>query len=258
MEETYIRENLEQIEKRIQAACDRSHRKREEVLLIAVSKTKPASMVREAMEAGIRDFGENKVQELCEKAEEIERLSGEPAETEGVSGRPAAQVRQADQPLNWHLIGHLQRNKVKYVAGRACLIHSVDSLRLAEEIQKEAEKKGCHVNILIEVNIGEEESKSGIAKEEAVELVKAVAGLSRVHIKGLMAIAPIAAEPEESRPYFQEMARLKEEIRLMELPGVEMRELSMGMTGDFEVAIEEGATMVRVGTAIFGGRNYSR
>lgn len=234
MDETYIRENLEQIEKRIQAACDRSHRNREEVLLVAVSKTKPASMVLEAMEAGIRDFGENKVQELCEKAEEI------------------------DKPINWHLIGHLQRNKVKYVVDRACLIHSVDSLRLAEEIQKEAEKKDCHVDILIEVNIGGEESKSGIAKEEAVELVKAVAGLSRVHIKGLMAIAPIVAEPEESRPYFQEMARLKEEIRLMELPGVEMRELSMGMTGDFEVAIEEGATMVRVGTAIFGGRNYSR
>lgn len=234
MDETYIRENLEQIEKRIQAACDRSHRNREEVLLVAVSKTKPASMVLEAMEAGIRDFGENKVQELCEKAEEIKK------------------------PLSWHLIGHLQRNKVKYVVDKACLIHSVDSLRLAEEIQKEAEKKDCHVNILIEVNIGEEESKSGIAKEEAVELVKAVAGLSRVHIKGLMAIAPIVVEPEESRPYFREMARLKEEIRMMELPGVEMRELSMGMTGDFEVAIEEGATMVRVGTAIFGGRNYNR
>lgn len=236
MSETYIRENLEQIEKRIQAACDRSGRNRDEVLLIAVSKTKPASMVREAMEAGIRDFGENKVQELCEKAEEI--------------GQPL------DRPLNWHLIGHLQRNKVKYVAGRTCLIHSVDSLRLAEEIQKEAEKKDCHADVLIEVNIGEEESKTGIAKEETVELIKAVAGLSRVHIKGLMAIAPIVDEPEESRPYFQEMARLREEIRSMELPGVEMRELSMGMTGDFEVAVEEGATMIRVGTAIFGGRNY--
>ena len=241
MSETYIRENLERIEKRIQAACERSHRNREEVLLIAVSKTKPASMVQEAMEAGIRNFGENKVQELCEKAEQIEG---------GFS-------RSAGSPLNWHLIGHLQRNKVKYVVGRACLIHSVDSLRLAEEIQKEAEKKDCHVDILIEVNIGDEESKSGIAKEEAVELVKAVSVLTRVHIKGLMAIAPIVETPEESRPYFREMARLKEEIRSMELPGVEMRELSMGMTGDFEVAIEEGATMVRVGTAIFGGRNYN-
>lgn len=246
MSETYIRENLEQIEKRIQAACDRSGRAREEVLLIAVSKTKPASMVREAMEAGIRDFGENKVQELCEKAEEIKEFSGQPADRTGA------------ESLNWHLIGHLQRNKVKYVADKACLIHSVDSLRLAEEIQKEAEKKDCHVDILIEVNIGDEESKSGVAKEEAVGLVRTVASLSRVHIKGLMAIAPVAAEPEESRPYFREMARLREEIRLMELPGVEMRELSMGMTGDFEVAIEEGATMVRVGTAIFGGRNYNR
>lgn len=246
MSETYIRENLEQVERRIQAACDRSGRAREEVLLIAVSKTKPASMVREAMEAGIRDFGENKVQELCEKAEEIDGPSGHPADQSGAGA------------LNWHLIGHLQRNKVKYVVNRACLIHSVDSLRLAEEIQKEAEKKDCHADILIEVNIGDEESKSGIAKEEAVELIKAVAGLPRVHIKGLMAIAPIVAEPEESRPYFHEMARLREEIRSMELPGVEMRELSMGMTGDFEVAIEEGATMVRVGTAIFGGRNYNR
>ncbi len=242
MSETYIRENLEQIEKRIQAACDRSGRAREEVLLIAVSKTKPASMVREAMEAGIRDFGENKVQELCEKAEEIK----------GLTERPEAGA------INWHLIGHLQRNKVKYVVDQACLIHSVDSLRLAEEIQKEAAKKDCHVDILIEVNIGDEESKSGVAKEEAVGLVRAVAPLSRVHIKGLMAVAPIVSEPEESRPYFQEMFRLREEIRFMELPGVEMRELSMGMTGDFEVAVEEGATMVRVGTAIFGGRNYNQ
>ena len=242
MSETYIRENLEQIEKRIQAACDRSGRAREEVLLIAVSKTKPASMVREAMEAGIRDFGENKVQELCEKAEEIK----------GLTERPEAGA------INWHLIGHLQRNKVKYVVDQACLIHSVDSLRLAEEIQKEAAKKECHVDILIEVNIGDEESKSGVAKEEAVGLVRAVAPLSRVHIKGLMAVAPIVSEPEESRPYFQEMFRLREEIRFMELPGVEMRELSMGMTGDFEVAVEEGATMVRVGTAIFGGRNYNQ
>ncbi len=242
MSETYIRENLEQIEKRIQAACDRSGRAREEVLLIAVSKTKPASMVHEAMEAGIRDFGENKVQELCEKAEEIK----------GLTERPEAGA------INWHLIGHLQRNKVKYVVDQACLIHSVDSLRLAEEIQKEAAKKDCHVDILIEVNIGDEESKSGVAKEEAVGLVRAVAPLSRVHIKGLMAVAPIVSEPEESRPYFQEMFRLREEIRFMELPGVEMRELSMGMTGDFEVAVEEGATMVRVGTAIFGGRNYNQ
>lgn len=258
MEETYIRENLEQIEKRIQAACDRSHRRREEVLLIAVSKTKPASMVREAMEAGIRDFGENKVQELCEKAAVIEDFSGKPVRNEVFSGQPETQAQLAGRPLNWHLIGHLQRNKVKYVVDRACLIHSVDSLRLAEEIQKEAEKKDCHVDILIEVNIGDEESKSGIPKEEAVELVKAVASLFRVHIKGLMAIAPIVSEPEESRPYFREMARLREEIGSMRLPGVEMRELSMGMTGDFEVAIEEGATMVRVGTAIFGGRNYNR
>lgn len=181
---------------------------------------------------GIQDFGENKVQELCDKYEELQ------------------------MPLHWHLIGHLQRNKVKYIVDKVCLIHSVDSLRLAEEIQREAEKKDCHVNVLIEVNIGREETKSGVEPEEAAALVRNVAALSRVHVKGLMAIAPMVEEPEESRPYFQQMARLREEIRALDLPGVEMTELSMGMTGDFEVALEEGATMIRVGTAIFGGRVY--
>ena len=229
-----IKENLNAVKRTIESCCKRTGRRHSEVTLIAVSKTKPIADLQEAYEAGVRDFGENKVQELLGK------------------------IPQLPSDIRWHMIGHLQRNKVKYVVDRACLIHSVDSLRLAEEIQKEAEKKDCHVDILIEVNIGDEESKSGIPKEEAVELVKAVAGLFRVHIKGLMAIAPIVSEPEESRPYFREMARLREEIGSMRLPGVEMRELSMGMTGDFEVAIEEGATMVRVGTAIFGGRNYNR
>ncbi len=238
----HVKENLAQIEARIQAACDRSGRDRKDVLLIAVSKTKPAAMIREAIEAGIRDFGENKVQELCEKYEEIHGTD--------------ENGNEIHPPMNWHLIGHLQRNKVKYIVDKACLIHSVDSMRLAEEIQKEAVKKDCQVNVLVEVNIGEEETKSGVAKEEAAQLVKEISALDRVHIKGLMAIAPPADDPEESRIYFRQMARLREEIRQMELPGVEMKELSMGMTGDFEVAIEEGATMIRVGTAIFGGRVY--
>jgi len=232
MDESFVRQNLEQVRKRIAAACERCGRSPEEVTLIAVSKTKPVSMVREAMEAGAVDFGENKVQELCDKYGEIAGA------------------------LRWHLIGHLQRNKVKYVVDKAFMIHSVDSLRLAEEIQKEAEKKGCQVDVLIEVNIGGEETKSGVEPEEAAALVREVSALSRVHIKGLMAIAPIAAEPEEARPYFARLRELRDEIGRLSLPGVEMKELSMGMTGDFEVAIEEGATMVRVGTAIFGGRTY--
>ncbi len=242
MSDSYVKENLAHIEARIQAACNRCGRSRDEVLLIAVSKTKPVSMIREAIQAGIRDFGENKVQELCEKYEEIHGT-----EKNGEVIQP---------PLNWHLIGHLQRNKVKYIVDKACLIHSVDSLRLAEEIQKEAVKKDCQVNVLVEVNIGEEETKSGVAKEEAAQLVREISALDRVHVKGLMAIAPPEDDPEDCRGYFQEMARLREEIRGMNLPGVEMKELSMGMTGDFEVAIEEGATMIRVGTAIFGGRVY--
>lgn len=232
MSDTFVKENLELVRARVAAACQRCGRNPEEVTLIAVSKTKPVSMVKEAAEAGAVDFGENKVQELCEKYEEV------------------------GMPLRWHLIGHLQRNKVKYVVDKAFMIHSVDSMRLAEEIQKEAEKKNCQVDVLIEVNIGGEETKSGVEPEEAAELVKSVSALPRVHVKGLMAIAPMVAEPEEARIYFVRMRELREEIRGLSLPGVEMKELSMGMTGDFEVAIEEGATMVRVGTAIFGGRVY--
>ena len=228
-----VKENLQKVERRIEEACKRAGRSRDEVTLIAVSKTKPVEMIREAMDGGIEDFGENKVQEMCGKMEEIK------------------------EPLRWHLIGHLQRNKVKYVVGKAFLIHSVDSLRLAEEIQKEAEKKNVVCPILVEINIGEEESKSGIKKEEAIELVKQISALSRVRIKGLMCVPPATPDPENSRGYFRRMKQLREEIQKLELPGVEMKELSMGMTGDFEVAVEEGATYVRVGTAIFGERNYT-
>ena len=230
MEETYIRENLEQIEKRIQAACDRSHRRREEVLLIAVSKTKPASMVREAMEAGIRDFGENKVQELCEKYEVLPK------------------------DIRWHLIGHLQRNKVKYVVGKAFLIHSVDSLRLAEEIQKEAKKRQTQVDVLIEVNMAAEESKFGVLPEETENLVREVSKLPDVHIKGLMTIAPVVEKPEDNAIHFHNLKQLSVDIKEKNIDNVSMSVLSMGMTGDYEQAVKDGASYVRVGTGIFGER----
>lgn len=225
-----VAENYRAVEERVQAAVKRCGRERSEVTLIAVSKYKPVEMIRELMEIGVRDFGENHAQELVDKTGEI------------------------TEPLNWHFIGNLQRNKVKYVVGRACLIHSLSSLKLAEEIQKEAKKKGVRVPVLIEVNIADEETKKGISEEEVYALVRAVAELPELEIRGLMAIAPPVADPEENRPYFRELRELKEKINAFGLPGVHMTELSMGMTGDFEVAIEEGATMVRVGTAIFGSR----
>ena len=227
-----VQENYKDVEKRVAAACDRAGRSRKEVTLIAVSKTKPVEMVRDLMDIGVKDFGENHAQEVVAKTEAI------------------------TEPLNWHFIGHLQRNKVKYVVGRACLIHSISSLRLAEEIQKEALKKNLVMPVLIEVNIADEETKSGISEEEALALVRQASELPNLKIRGLMAIAPPVDDPEENRGYFRQMRELRDTIEAMKLPGVEMTELSMGMTGDFEVAIEEGATMVRVGTAIFGVRNY--
>lgn len=227
-----IKENLEAVEKRVQDACKRAGRSRDEVTLIAVSKTKPVSLIREAMACGQVDFGENKVQELCKKLEEIR------------------------EPLRWHLIGHLQRNKVKYVVDKACLIHSVDSERLAQEIQKEAAKRDLVCPVLVEVNVGGEETKSGVSPQEALPLVRSIAALPNVKVRGLMTVAPPVEKPEDARIYFKELRELADTIRKEAIPGVEMKELSMGMTGDFEAAIEEGATMVRVGTAIFGARDY--
>ena len=230
-----VKENLKEVEERVQAACRRAGRSRDEVLLIAVSKTKPVEMIREIMETGTVDFGENKVQEMCDKIETIK------------------------EPLHWHLIGHLQRNKVKYIVDKAYLIHSVDSLRLAEEIQKEAVKKQvAKVPVLIEVNMAQEASKNGICADETEALVREIAKLPNLQIKGLMTIAPFVDDPEENRIHFKAMRELRDHLQALQLPGVEMNELSMGMTNDFEVAIEEGATMVRVGTAIFGERNYNK
>ena len=227
-----IKENVEQVRKKIQAACLRSGRDPKEVTLIAVSKTKPVSDIYEAMDTGIVDFGENKVQELTEKYETIK------------------------QPLNWHMIGHLQRNKVKYIVDKVKLIHSVDSYRLAEQISKEAVKKNVDVDILIEVNVAEEESKFGMNAEETTRLVQDAAALPGIHVRGLMTVAPFTDDPEDNRGYFRDLKQLAVDIDRKNIDNVTMSVLSMGMTGDYEVAIEEGATLVRVGTGIFGARNY--
>lgn len=228
-----IRENLDLVEERIKRACCRAGRDRSEVTLIAVSKTKPAAMIREAMDYGIVDFGENKVQELSDKYDEI----------------------QTD--LNWHLIGHLQRNKVKAIIEKVCLIHSVDSYRLAEKINEEAGKKGIICPVLIEVNIAQEDTKYGLMAEEVLSFIENAAQLKSIKVKGLMTIAPFVENPEENRMYFRNLKQLYVDIKSKNIDNVDMDILSMGMTGDYEVAIEEGATMVRVGTGIFGERNYS-
>ena len=227
-----IRENLRNVEEAIESACMKSGRKREDVKLIAVSKTKPVSMLREAYELGIRDFGENKVQELLDKYEQMPR------------------------DIRWHMIGHLQRNKVKYIVDKVCLIHSVDSYRLAEEISKEAVKKNVNVSILIEVNVAEEESKFGATVEDVVSLVEDIAKLPNLTIKGLMTIAPYVENSEENRLYFAKLKQIYVDIIHKNIDNVFMDELSMGMTGDYEVAITEGATYIRVGTGIFGERQY--
>lgn len=228
-----VAENLAEVEKKVCEACERAGRSRDEVTLIAVSKTKPVSMIEELLPGGTRDFGENKVQELCEKYEVLPK------------------------DIRWHLIGHLQRNKVKYIADKAYLIHSVDSLRLAEAISEEGVKKGVTVPILIEVNVAGEESKFGVTPEETESLVREIAKLPSIQIKGLMTIAPYVEDPEENRVHFSRLRQLSVDIREKNIDNVSMNVLSMGMTGDYQVAIEEGATMVRVGTGIFGERNYN-
>lgn len=228
-----LRENLKQVEENIQIACKKANRKREEVTLIAVSKTKPIEMLQTIYDEEIRDFGENKVQEMCDKMEVLPK------------------------DIRWHMIGHLQTNKVKYIVGKTKLIHSVDSIKLANEIQKQAVKQDVIVPILIEVNIANEETKFGITKEETIEMVKAIANLDHIRIMGLMTIAPFVSDPEDNRLYFRSIKQLSVDINNQNIDNVSMDVLSMGMTGDYMVAIEEGATLVRVGTGIFGERNYN-
>ena len=229
-----LKENLANVEKNIEQACKNAGRSRDEVTLIAVSKTKPVEMLQEIYDENIRDFGENKVQELCSK------------------------MGQLPSDIRWHMIGHLQRNKVKYIVGKVELIHSVDTYRLAEEINIQAKKQNVIVPILVEVNIAHEESKFGISAEDAILLVEEISKLENIRIKGLMTIAPYVENPEDNRPYFRKIKQLSVDITNQTRDNVLMEILSMGMTGDYMVAIEEGATMVRVGTGIFGERNYKQ
>ena len=228
-----VRDNLETVEANIRKACANAGRSRDEVTLIAVSKTKPVSMLMEAYDSGIRIFGENKVQEMCDKYE------------------------QMPKDIQWHMIGHLQRNKVKYIIDKAALIHSVDSLRLAETIQEEAAKHQVVMPILVEVNVAMEETKFGTSLAEAMELVEQISHFPNIRIEGLMTIAPFVEDPEENRKYFRALKKLAVDINNKNIDNVHVRILSMGMTNDYMVAIEEGATMVRVGTGIFGERNYN-
>lgn len=229
-----IYENYKEIKQKIAAACERSGRNPEEVTLIAVSKTKPAEMIQELYDHQVHDFGENKVQEMTGKYEILPK------------------------DIRWHLIGHLQRNKVKYIIDKAVLIHSVDSFRLAETVNIEAKKKNMIANILIEVNVAQEETKFGIAVEDVLFLIQEISDkLTNVRVKGLMTIAPYVADPEENREIFRKLKKLSIDINSKNINNVSCDILSMGMSNDYEVAVEEGATHVRVGTSIFGERNYN-
>ncbi|MDO4734957.1 MAG: YggS family pyridoxal phosphate-dependent enzyme [Lachnospiraceae bacterium] len=228
-----IAENIKNVETRIQKACERVGRKREEVTLICVTKTMPVEDLREAYDAGQRSFGENRVQEINDK------------------------FPQLPEDIQWHMIGHLQTNKVKYLMDKVVMIHSVDSVHLAKAISKEAVKAGRVMDILIEINAAGEESKFGLDYDNVLAMVKEIAPLPGIHINGLMTVAPYTDDPETNRVFFRNLRELAVDIDRQSIDNVSMTVLSMGMTGDFEVAIEEGATHIRVGTAIFGQRNYA-
>ena len=224
---------LEEIQKKIEKSALKSGRKSEDITLIAVSKTYPIKDIEKAYDLGCTDFGENKVQELMGK------------------------INEATFEAKWHLIGHLQRNKVKYIIGQVALIHSVDSLKLAQEIQKESVKRDVITDILLEVNVAKEASKHGIYEEDVLDLVHEISKLSHVRLKGLMTVAPFTENPEENRPIFRRLYNLSVDIQKQNIDNISTSILSMGMSNDYEIAIEEGATHVRIGTALFGARDYS-
>jgi pyridoxal phosphate enzyme (YggS family) len=226
---TSIARNWAEVQRRAAAAAERAGRAPGEVTVVAASKTFPAEVLREAYGAGVREFGENYVQEALEKLPEL------PAD------------------VCWHLIGHLQSNKARQVAGRFGLIHSVDSVHLARELDKQAAKAGSRQDVLVQVNIADEETKSGLAPDEVLDAVGEVAQLAHLRVRGLMTIGPMVTNAEDARPVFAQLRELRDRAQ-SRLPDLPLRELSMGMTGDFETAIEEGATLVRVGRAIFGER----
>ena len=227
-----IKNNIDEVNNKISEAVKASGRDEKEVTLIAVSKTKPVEMIQEAYNTGIRDFGENKVQEIVEKFPLL------------------------PSDIRWHLIGHLQTNKVKYIIDKVCMIHSVDSVKLAQEISRQAVKHNVTVDILIEVNVAGEDSKFGVRPDDTLKICEEISALAGVRIRGLMTVAPIASDPEENRPVFCTLRQLAVDIDAKNIDNVCMDCLSMGMSGDYTVAIEEGATFVRVGTSIFGRRDY--
>jgi len=222
---------LEEVFSRIEKACERSGRKKEEVRLLGATKTVPPERIKEFYECGLNLFGENRAQEFLKKYEALKGLN-----------------------IEWHFIGRLQTNKVKYLMGKVKLIHSLDRKNLADEIQKRASKKNMVQDVLIEVNLGDEETKGGVSPEELEELYEYTLNLPNLRVMGLMAIPPYLENPEEVRPYFRKLRELKE--KLEEKYKTKMPHLSMGMSHDFEVAIEEGATIVRIGTLLFGERKY--
>jgi PLP dependent protein len=226
-----VAENVELVRERIRAACERSGRRREDVRLVAVSKTMPAELIREAYETGMRDFGENRVQEAAAKRQAL-----------------------SDLAVTWHLIGHLQSNKAKLACQLFDWVESIDSLRIAERINPFAGTGGRKLPVLLEVNLGEEASKFGAEEAEVIRLAEGIGRLEALELRGLMVLPPFFEDPEQVRPYFRRLRELAKRVEDQNLPGVLMRELSMGMSHDFEIAIEEGATIVRVGTAIFGSR----
>ncbi|GFO55909.1 YggS family pyridoxal phosphate enzyme [Geomonas sp. Red276] len=228
-----IADNFQTIRQRIEQAAVKAGRDPRSVKLVAVSKTKPAEAISEALSVGQTIFGENYVQELVAKAAELPK------------------------EVCWHFIGHLQSNKVRQIAGLVDLIHSVDRISLAREIDRQWGELGKSCDVLIQVNISQEATKSGTTSEELLDLVKEVAALPHLRVKGLMTMPPFFDDPEAARPYFRALRELAEEVKAAGIANVEMRELSMGMSGDFEAAIAEGATLVRVGSALFGERDYS-
>lgn len=228
-----LKDNLATVQNNIVKACEKCGRDPKDVCLIAVSKTKPVEMLMEIYDCNIRQFGENYVQEMVEKVDTLPK------------------------DIVWHMIGHLQRNKVKYVVGRAAMIHSVDSVRLAEAISNEAIKKKIVVDILIEVNVAGEENKFGLKPDEVEKFIRQIAGYKGINVRGLMTSAPYVANPEDNRVYFRQLKQLCVDINAKNIDNINMDVLSMGMTNDYMVAIEEGATHIRVGTAIFGARDYS-
>lgn len=229
-----IRENIEHIQQLKAEAAERSGRSGDDVLLVAVTKLHDVDEINEAIDCGITDIGENKVQEIMDKYDRV-------------------------KPVRWHLIGHLQTNKVKYIIDKVSMIHSVDSLRLAQEIDKRAAQHGITMDILIQVNSAEEESKFGIKTEETGKMIEDILDTcENVRIRGLMCIAPFEEDPEDARVYFTEVRKQYEEYGQIDHPHLDFKYLSMGMSGDFHVAIEEGSNLIRVGTSIFGARDYSK